>query len=368
MCSLPGIAPVKATPAPSVKATPAKNGYTIGMTVTIPEMMQQIVVNAPGGPEMMELATRLTPKAGDGELLIQVAAAGVNRPDVSQRQGQYPPPPGASPTLGLEVSGTVAAIGAGAEEWQVGDAVCALVNGGGYAEYCVAPVCQCLSIPKALSFTEAAAVPETFFTVWANVFDRAHLISGETLLIHGGSSGIGTTAIQLGRALGARVFVTVGSAKKAEACLHLGAEAAINYHESDFVTEIQRLTDGRGVDVILDMVGGSYLPRNLSVLALDGRLAQIAFLEGSRVEVDLRVLLSKRLTVTGSTLRPRTASEKAQIAQALKTHVWPLLASGQVRPLIDHTYSLAEAAVAHTRMEEGDHIGKIVLTVADALR
>ncbi len=325
--------------------------------------MRQIVVTAPGGPEVMTLGTGPTPRVAAGEVLIRVAAAGVNRPDVAQRQGQYPPPPGASPVLGLEVAGTVAAVAAGVGDWKIGDPVCALVNSGGYAEFCAAPATQCLPVTKSRSMVEAAALPETFFTVWTNVFDRGRLASGETLLVHGGSSGIGTTAIQLGRAFGARVLVTVGSREKAAACLRLGAEAAVNHRAEDFVAEVRRLTDGRGVDVILDMVGGPYLPRNLEALALDGRLVQIAFLQGSRVEVDLRPVMTKRLTLTGSTLRPRTTAEKAQIANALRAQVWPLLETGQVRPVMDRTYPLAEAAAAHARMEAGDHIGKIVLTV-----
>ena len=331
----------------------------------IPKTMRQIIVPVPGGPEVLTLGEGPTPRPGEGEVLIGVAAAGVNRPDVMQRQGKYPPPPGTSPVLGMEVSGTIAAVGEGVSDWQIGDAVCALVSGGGYAEYCRAPAVQCLPIPAGLTLTEAAALPETFFTVWTNVFGRGHLASGETFLVHGGSSGIGTTAIQLAHAFGARVFATAGSDGKCEACHRLGADAAINYHDQDFVAEAKRLTDGRGVDMILDMVGGPYLPRNIEVLATEGRLVQIAFLEGNRVELNLQPLLTKRLTLTGSTLRPRSVAEKGRIAAELREKVWPLLESGQVKPVIDRTYPFAEADAAHTRMEGGELIGKIVLTVSD---
>ncbi|MBV9848338.1 MAG: NAD(P)H-quinone oxidoreductase [Armatimonadetes bacterium] len=335
------------------------------MASPIPAIMRQIVAPVPGGPEALTVAEGPVPRPGDGEVLIRVAAAGVNRPDVAQRQGKYPPPPGASPVLGLEVAGTVAAVGPGVQQWREGEAVCALVSGGGYAEWCVAPAPQCLPVPAPLSMTEAAALPETFFTVWTNVFQRGRLAAGENVLVHGGSSGIGTTAIQLASAFGARVFVTAGSDAKCDACRRLGAEAAINYRTQDFVAEAKRLTDGRGVDVILDMVGGPYLPRNMEALARDGRLVQIAFLQGSRMEVDLQPLMTKRLTLTGSTLRPRSVAEKGQIAAELRAQVWPLLESGRVKPVMDRVFPLSEAAAAHARMEAGEHVGKIVLTVSD---
>ena len=290
-----------------------------------------------------------------------MAAAGVNRPDVLQRQGHYPPPPGASDIPGLEVAGEVAAVGDRVTEWRPGDAVCALVAGGGYAEYCVAPAPQCLPVPKGLTAIEAAAIPETFFTVWTNVFERGRLVAGETLLVHGGASGIGTTAIQMARALGARVFATAGSAEKCAACVALGAERAINYREENFVAVVKEATEGRGVDVILDMVGGDYIPRNLDCLALEGRLVLIALQRGARAELNFTSVLQRRLTITGSSLRPRTVEQKGAIARALRERVWPLLESGQVRPVIHARFPLAEAAAAHRLMEAGAHIGKIVL-------
>jgi len=290
-----------------------------------------------------------------------VAAAGVNRPDVLQRQGHYPPPPGASDIPGLEVAGEVAAVGDRVTEWRPGDAVCALVAGGGYAEYCVAPAPQCLRVPKGLTAIEAAALPETFFTVWTNVFERGRLVAGETLLVQGGASGIGTTAIQMARALGARVFATAGSAEKCAACVALGAERAINYREENFVAVVKEATEGRGVDVILDMVGGDYIPRNLDCLALEGRLVLIALPRGARAELNFTSVLQRRLTITGSSLRPRTVEQKGAIARALRERVWPLLESGQVRPVIHATFPLGEAAAAHRLMESGAHIGKIVL-------
>jgi putative PIG3 family NAD(P)H quinone oxidoreductase len=329
----------------------------------IPETMEHVVVTAPGGPEVLRIGSAATPHPGAGEVLIRVAAAGVNRPDVLQRQGKYPPPPGASPILGLEVAGTIAACGANVTEWRVGDAVCALVAGGGYAEYCVAPAPQCLPIPAGCTMVEAAALPETVFTVWTNVFQRGRLVAGERILIHGGSSGIGTTAIQIAHARGARVFATAGTAEKCVACEGLGAEAAFNYRETDFVAEVERVTDGAGVDVVLDMVGGSYVARNLASLRTDGRLVQISFLEGSHVELELRTVMTKRLTITGSTLRPRSVAEKGALAREVLAHVWPLVAEGRVRPVIDGTYPLSAAAAAHRRMDSGEHIGKIVLTV-----
>ena len=280
-----------------------------------------------------------------------------------QRKGAYPPPPGASDIPGLEVAGTVASVGADVQIWRAGDRVCALVAGGGYAEYCVAPAPQCLPVPDRMDLTDAAAIPETFFTVWTNVFERGHLEAGESALIHGGSSGIGTTAIQLARAFGARVFATAGSAGKCAACERLGAERAINYREQDFVAAIHGLTGGRGVDLILDMVGGEYLPRNLEVLAADGRLVQIALIGGAKAQINMAIVLQRRLTVTGSTLRPRSVAEKGAIATALRERVWPLLESGAVAPVIFQTFPLRDAAAAHRVMESSAHIGKLVLTV-----
>ncbi len=298
---------------------------------------------------------------------MRVAAAGVNRPDVLQRLGKYSPPPGASDIPGLEIAGHVVDVAVCADggrlRWQEGDAVCALVAGGGYAEYCAVPAAQCLPVPVALSLVQAAGVPETFFTVWTNVFDRAHLQAGETLLVHGGSSGIGTTAIQLGHAFGARVFVTAGSAEKCAACLGLGAEVAVNYRERDWVGDLREATGGRGVNVILDMVGGDYTPRNLDLLADEGRLVQIAFLKSSKVDIDLMQVMRRRLTITGSTLRPQSVAAKGAIARALEARVWPLLESGAVTPVIYTVLPLAQAADAHRLMESSQHIGKIVLDV-----
>lgn len=335
----------------------------MSIDVPIPDTMSHVVVTAPGGPDMLCIGRSPTPRPSADEVLVRVAAAGVNRPDVQQRKGLYPAPPGASPILGLEVAGTVAACGPGVSGWRVGDAVCALVAGGGYAEYCVAPVPQCLPLPVGCTMVEAAALPETVFTVWTNVFQRGRLVAGESILIHGGSSGIGTTAIQLARAFGARVFATAGTAAKCDACRELGAEAAFNYRETDFAAEVLRLTDGRGVDVILDMVGGSYVAKNLAILAVEGRLVQISFLQGNQVELDLRPLMVKRLTITGSTLRIRSVAQKGAIAREVLAHVWPVVTDGLMRPVIDHTYPLAAVAEAHERMESGDHIGKIVLTI-----
>jgi NADPH2:quinone reductase len=326
--------------------------------------MTVIEIREPGGPDVLVPVERRQPAAGPGEVLIKVAAAGVNRPDVMQRKGAYPPPPGASDIPGLEVAGTVAGVGADVHGWGAGDRVCALVAGGGYAEYCVAPAPQCLPVPDRMDLTHAAAIPETFFTVWTNVFERGHLEAGESALIHGGSSGIGTTAIQLARAFGARVFATAGSAGKCAACERLGAERAINYREEDFVAAIRGLTGGRGVDLILDMVGGEYLPRNLEVLAADGRLVQIALIGGAKAQINMATVLQRRLTVTGSTLRPRSVAEKGAIADALRRRVWPLLESGAVAPVIFQTFPLRDAAAAHRVMESSAHIGKLVLTVA----
>jgi len=328
----------------------------------IPKTMQAIAITEPGPPEVLKPVTIATPEPSPGEVLIKVAAAGVNRPDCIQRAGHYPPPPGAPETPGLEVAGeVVAAGGSAAGDWQPGARVCALVAGGGYAEYCVAPAAQCLPVPGALAMTEAAALPETFFTVWSNVFDRAALAQGETLLVHGGASGIGTTAIQLARAFGAGVIVTCGSAAKQQACEALGAVKAINYREEDFVEAVKEATGQRGVDVVLDMVGGDYLPRNIAVMAPDGRLVQIAFLGGSKVSFDFGPVMRNRLTLTGSTLRPRPVAFKAAIAERLRERVWPLLERGEVRPVMYRSLPLAEAASAHALMESNAIIGKVVL-------
>ena len=323
--------------------------------------MIAVEISTPGGPEVLKAVERPDPVPGPGDVLIKVAASGVNRPDVMQRRGRYPPPPGASDIPGLEVAGTVVALGPGVGSWNVGDRVCALVSGGGYATLCVAPAPQCLPIPSSLDFIAAAAVPETFFTVWTNVFERGRLKLGEDALFHGGTSGIGTTAIQLAAARGARVFATAGSDEKCRACEELGAVRAINYKTEDFVAVIAEMTRGRGVDVILDIVGGDYLGRNLASLAMDGRLVQIGLMGGETASVDLRRILGRRLTVTGSTLRPRTVEEKGQIARALRQDVWPLLEQGLVRPVIYRTFPLADASAAHRLMESSDHVGKIVL-------
>jgi len=323
--------------------------------------MTAVEIAKPGPPEVLRAVRRPTPAPKAGEVLIRVAAAGVNRPDLLQREGQYAPPRGASDIPGLEVAGAVVGVGPGVVDLAPRQEVCALVAGGGYAEYCAAPAVQCLPIPAGLSLVEAAAVPETYFTVWHNVFERGRLTAGETMLVHGGASGIGTTAIQLARAFGARVFTTAGSADKCAACLALGAERAIDYRREDFVAVVRDATLGRGVDVILDMVGGDYTPRNLECLAVEGRLVQIAFLHGSKSELSLAPVLLKRLTITGSTLRPRRVEEKGAIAAALRKQVWPLLARGTVRPVIQATFPLAEASRAHRAMEEGAHVGKLVL-------
>jgi putative PIG3 family NAD(P)H quinone oxidoreductase len=329
----------------------------------IPEFMTAIEIIRPGPPEVLVPATRPTPRPSAGEVLIKVAAAGVNRPDVMQREGKYSPPPGASDIPGLEVAGSIAAVGTGVQEWRVGDTVCALVAGGGYAAYCLAPVPQCLPVPRGVDLISAAAMPETFFTVWTNLFERGRLAAGETLLVHGGSSGIGTTAIQMAVAFGAKVLTTAGSAEKCAACERLGADRAINYRTEDFVQVANDVTAGRGVDVVLDMVGGEYMPRNLEALALEGRLVQIGVLGGARAEINLARLMQRRLTVTGSTLRPRAVSEKGAIANCVKKTVWPLVEQGRIRPVIHATYPLARAADAHRAMEAGEHIGKLVLTV-----
>ena len=329
----------------------------------IPPQMKAVEIARPGGPEVLRLTERPVPVPKAHEILIKVAAAGVNRPDVLQRSGNYPVPPDASDLPGLEVAGEVAAKGASVRTWNIGDKVCALVHGGGYAEYCVAPEVQALPVPKGLSFAEAASLPETFFTVWANVYDRARLSPGESLLVQGGSSGIGVTAIQMARATGNRVFATAGSDEKCAACVRLGAEKAINYKTQDFLAEIKAATGGRGVDVILDMVGGDYVPRELKCLADDGRLVFIAFLRGHKTELDINELMRRRLTVSGSTLRPRPVQFKGAVAGNLRERIWPLIEAGAIKPEIYKTFALAQAADAHRLMESSQHIGKIVLTV-----
>ena len=333
------------------------------MSQSLPESMTAIEIREPGDPEVLVPASRPLPEPGTGEVLIQVAAAGVNRPDVLQRMGGYPPPPGASDIPGLEVAGSVAALGEAVSGLSVGDAVTALVTGGGYAQYCAAPAVQCLPVPKGYDMGRAAALPETFFTVWVNVFQRSALKPGEVFLVHGGTSGIGTTAIQLAKALGSRVFATAGSPEKVKACEDLGAERGINYREEDFVAVVKEATDGKGVDVILDMVGGDYIQRDLKALAPDGRLSFIAFLGGPKAEINFTTVMLKRLTITGSTLRARSVDFKANVAAELKETVWPLLDSGQVAPVMAASFPLEEAAKAHALMESSSHIGKIVLTV-----
>ena len=327
----------------------------------LPKTMTVIEAREAGGPEVLVAAERPVPAPGQGEVLVKVAAAGINRPDVLQRQGLYPPPKGASDLLGLEVAGHVAALGPGATRYKIGDAVCALVNGGGYAAYAVAPEATTLPVPHGLSLEEAASLPETVFTVWHNIFERAGLREGEWLLVHGGASGIGTTAIQLATALGAKVIVTVGSDGKVKACEALGAVRAIDYREEDFVEAVRETTGGHGADVILDMVGGDYIERNLRAAALEGRIVQIAFLKGSKVEIDLMRLMMRRLTLTGSTLRAQTPEAKARMGRAIEQRVWPLIAEGRIKPVIDSTFSFEDAVGAHRRIDHPDHIGKIVL-------
>ncbi len=334
------------------------------MPVT-PKTMTHVALSGHGGPEVMQLAIGPCPQPAAGEVLIRVFAAGVNRPDIAQRAGRYPPPPGASPLLGLEVAGEVVACGSGVRTLGVGERVCGLANGGGYAEYCAVPETQCLPWPRGYDAVRAAALPETYFTVWANLFQAGALSAGKSALVHGGTSGIGVTAIQLAKAFGATVYATAGSDEKCAACQRLGADAAINHRTQDFAAEIRRLTGGRGVDVILDMVGGGYFNRNVASLARDGRLVIIAFLLGAKVaECDLTPIMVKRLVVTGSTLRPRTAAEKAAIAAELRERVWPLLDSGRCAPVIHAVFPLADVAGAHRLIESGTHIGKIVLEVA----
>ena len=329
----------------------------------LPKTMTVIEAKSAGGPEVLVAGTRLLPEPGPGEVLIEVEAAGINRPDVLQRQGLYPAPKGASDLLGLEVAGKIAKRGAGATRFQVGDLVCALVNGGGYAEYAVAPEATTLPVPPGLTLIEAAALPETVFTIWHNVFERANLQPGEWLLVHGGTSGIGTTAIQIASALGAKVMVTVGSAEKARAAEALGAVRAVNYAQEDFVEAVRESTGGHGANVILDMVGGDYVDRNLRAAALDGRIVQIAFLKGSKVDVDLMRLMLRRLTLTGSTLRAQTPEAKARMAKGVEERIWPLIAQGKLKPVIDSTFPLKDAAEAHRRIDDPGHIGKIVLVV-----
>jgi NADPH2:quinone reductase len=325
--------------------------------------MRAIEISTPGAPEVLRPVLRPVPLPAAGEVLIEVAAAGVNRPDVLQRKGGYPPPPGASDIPGLEVAGTVARLGPQVSGCKVGDEVCALVTGGGYAEYVAAPAVQCLPVPRGLTLEQAASLPETFFTVWVNVFQRGALKNEETLLVQGGSSGIGVTAIQMARAFGHRVFVTAGTSEKCAECEKLGATRAINYRSEDFVAVIKQLTGGRGVDVILDMVGGDYVPRELASLADDGRLCLIAFLGGTRTTLEMTDILRRRLTITGSTLRPRPVEVKHAIAQALREKVWPLIEAGKIRPVIYRTFELEEAAAAHSLMESSEHVGKIMLNV-----
>jgi NADPH:quinone reductase len=329
----------------------------------IPTTMRYVAALEAGPPEVLTLAETAVPAPKAGEVLIEVAYAGVNRPDCIQRAGHYPPPPDASPILGLEVSGKIVALGDGASGWKLGDTVCALTPGGGYAEYCTTPATCCLPWPRGLSAVEAASLPENYFTVWNNVFDRAHLRSGESILIHGGTSGIGLTAIQLTKAFGAATFTTVGSVDKAAFCRSFGADHVINYREQDFVAEIATLTAKQGVNVVLDMVGGDYIEKNLKCLALEGRMSIIAFLQGSKVTVDWRHIMMKRLTVTGSTLRASPPARKAEIAASVREKVWPLFESGQLKPVIFRVFPVAEAGAAHRLMESSAHIGKIMLQV-----
>ena len=326
--------------------------------------MQVIEISTPGGPEVLRGARRPRPSPRAAEILIEVHAAGVNRPDLAQRAGVYPPPPGASDLPGLEVAGRIAVLGADVGGWRVGDAVCALCNGGGYAEYVTVPAGQCLPLPRGFSMAEAAALPETFFTVWSNVFMRARLAAGEVLLVHGGASGIGTSAIQLAHALGATVFATAGNAAKCAACERLGARRCFNYHAEDFVAGVLDATARHGADVILDMVGGDYLPRNLAALALDGRIVQIATQRGREAPLDLALLMRKRATLTGSTLRPQSTAAKAAIAAELRARAWPLLDAGRVRPVLYRVLPFAQAADAHRLLEQGEHVGKIVLALS----
>ncbi len=331
--------------------------------MTLPQNMRAVEISKPGGPEVLVAAQRPVPQPRSTEILVKVEAAGVNRPDVLQRQGNYAPPPDASDLPGLEIAGEVVACGAGVSMWKPGDRVCALTHGGGYAEYCVTPEVQALPVPQGLSAIEAASLPETFFTVWNNVYDRGKLAAGETLLVQGGSSGIGVTAIQMAVATGNRVFATAGSDDKCAACVRLGAEKAVNYRTQDFLAEIQAATDGKGVNVILDMVGGDYVPKELKCLADDGRLVFIAFLRGPKTELDINELMRRRLSITGSTLRPRPVEYKGFVARNLRERFWPLIESGRIKPVIHQTFPLAQAADAHRLMESSQHVGKLVLTI-----
>ena len=333
------------------------------MTDAPPAAMRAIEITTPGGPEVLKVAQRPVPRPAAGEVLVKVQAAGVNRPDVMQRTGSYPPPPGVTDIPGLEIAGTIAALGDGVAGWKIGDALCALVAGGGYAEYCVAPAPQCLPIPRGLTMVEAAAVPETFFTVWDNMFTRGRLKAGEWLLVHGGSSGIGTTAIQLAHAIGARVIATAGSDEKCAACKRLGADVAVNYREQDFVEAAKKATGGKGVDEVLDIVGGDYVVRNLNALGHGGRLIQIAIQKGTKAEIAVHLILVKQITFTGSTLRARSVAEKGAIARAVREGAWPLIEAGKVRPVIHTTFPLDRVADAHALMDTSAHIGKIVLTI-----
>jgi NADPH2:quinone reductase len=330
---------------------------------SVPDTMTAVEISTPGGPDVLKPKAYPVPKPGAGQVLVKVAAAGVNRPDVAQRAGSYPPPPGHSLLPGLEIAGEVAAIGAGVTRWKVGDKLCALVNGGGYAEYCIAEEPVALPIPTGLDMIKAAAVPETFFTVWNNVFERGRLAAGEWFMVHGGTSGIGTTAIQLAKAFGAKVIATAGSAEKCKACLELGADRAVNYKTEDFVAAAKEATGGKGVDLTLDMVAGDYTERNIIAAAEEGRIVQIAVLGGADVKINISRVMMKRLTLTGSTLRPRTREAKAGFARALEAKVWPLLASGKVKVVMDSTFPLAKAADAHRRLETSQHVGKVVLVV-----
>ena len=331
--------------------------------MSLPPEMTVVEIAAPGGPEQLKTAKRAVPTPGHEEVLVKVEAAGVNRPDVMQRQGRYPPPVGASDLPGLEVSGEIAALGPNVSGWSIGDKVTALLPGGGYAGYAIAAAGLCLPVPPGISMIEAAALPETFFTVWTNLFDRGRCKAGDTVLIHGGTSGIGTTAIQLAAAFGARVFATAGSEDKARACERLGATRGINYRTQDFVQVMRAETKEKGVDITLDMVAGSYVARNLEIAATEGRIVMISLLGGSRAEINMGVILTKRLTLTGSTLRSRSVAQKSEVAAAVRKNVWPLLASGRVRPVIHATFPLAQAGEAHRLMETSNHIGKIVLSV-----
>lgn len=331
--------------------------------MNLPAVMTAIDPETPGGPEVLQPVERPLPQPAHGEVLIRVAAAGVNRPDILQRRGMYPPPPGAPSIPGLEVAGEVVAVGEGVNRDRISEKVCALVSGGGYAEFCAAPYAQCLPVPPILSMVEAAAMPETLFTVWTNVFERAFAVEGETILVHGGTSGIGTMAIALGKLFGLHVIVTAGSDEKCARARELGADHAINYATQDFVAEVQSATGGKGVNIVLDMVGGDYVPRNMACLAEDGRHVTIAVQRGVSAEVNLAAIMMRRLTLTGSTLRARPIAFKAMVADEIHRNVWPLVAAGRLRPVIDRTFPLAEAAAAHARMEGGDHVGKIVLVI-----